>query len=224
MITKIVKYRGQTQFLYSIIPSHLEHAPMKVTYNGGIWEKKLYDIYKKLLNKDDIAIDIGAYIGTHTLPMSHFCKHVYAFEANPDIFKFLKINKEQNEIENITLFNTLLSDSNKELTFYKRTDGTSRVSNKVVKGLSLFLQADSLDKILNTDEKIKLLKIDVEGHEFNVLQGAKEIIKKSRPIIMIEVFKQSRNKLVEWCTENNYNAESLRGDDFLLTPIATTLN
>ena len=224
MISKIVKYRGETQFIFSIIQSHLEHAPMRVTYNGGIWEKKLYEIYKKILNKDDVVIDVGAYIGTHTLPMSHFSKKVYAFEANPDIFSYLKQNVEQNDIQNIELFNTLLSDSIQLLDFYKRNDGTSRVSSRAVKGKCLSLPADSLDNLLNIEEKIKLIKIDCEGHEFKVLEGAKKIIEKSRPIILIEVFKTNRDELFKWSIDNLYSVEGLRGDDFLLTPITTTLN
>lgn len=220
---KIVKYRGFT-FQYNIIQSHIDHAPMRVTYNGGIWEKKLYDIYRKLITKDDVVIDIGAYIGTHTLPFSHFAKKVYAFEANDEIYKCLQSNVEVNEIENITTYNTLLSDSNEQLNFYKRPDGTSRISNRVVKGQHQFLQGDSLDNILDTDEKIKLIKIDVEGHEFKVLNGAKKIIAKSKPIILIEVFKHNRKQLFEWCEKNNYDFTSLRGDDFLLTPITTSLD
>lgn len=221
MITKIVKYRGFT-FQYNLIQSHLEHAPMRVTYNGGIWEKKLYDIYRKLITKDDVVIDIGAYIGTHTLPFSHFAKKVYAFEANKEIYDCLKSNVELNEITNVTTYNTLLSDSNEQLSFYKRSDGTSRVSNRVVKGVCQLLQSDSLDSILDTEEKIKLIKIDVEGHEFKVLDGAKEIIAKSKPIILIEVFKHNRQQLFDWCELNKYNYTSLRGDDFLLSPITIT--
>jgi len=220
---KIVKYRGFT-FQYNIIQSHIDHAPMRVTYNGGIWEKKLYDIYRKLITKDDVVIDIGAYIGTHTLPFSHFAKKVYAFEANDEIYSCLQSNVDINLVDNVTTYNTLLSDSNEQLNFYKRPDGTSRVSSRAVKGQHQFLQGDSLDNILDTDEKIKLIKIDVEGHEFKVLDGAKKIINKSKPIILIEVFKHNRKQLFEWTDKNHYEFTSLRGDDFLLTPITTSFD
>ncbi|MHC5058884.1 MAG: FkbM family methyltransferase [Planctomycetota bacterium] len=216
-IVQIVNYID-FDIKYNLIESHLDHAPMRVTSRGHIWEKKIYNIYSKLLNKDDIVIDIGAYIGTHTIPMSKFSKKVYAFEANPDIFCCLKKNVECNSIENININNCLISDSKKQLDFYKRLDGTSRVSNKSVKGECLSLESDSLDNIIGTDEKIKLIKIDVEGHEFNVLEGCKKIIELHRPIIIIEVFKNKKKQLEEYVTNNNYNMTWLKGDDYLLEP------
>jgi FkbM family methyltransferase len=151
--------------------------------------------------------------------MSKFSKKVYAFEANPDIFGCLKKNVECNNIENVNINNCLISDSKTQLNFYKRLDGTSRVSNKSVKGECLSLESDSLDNIIGTDEKIKLIKIDVEGHEFNVLKGAKKIIELHRPIIIIEVFKNKKKQLEEYVTNNNYNMTWLKGDDYLLKPI-----
>jgi len=51
-----------------------------------------------------------------------------------------------------------------------------------------------------------------------VLAGAKNIIEKSRPIILIEVFKKNLNKLNEWSEANNYIITSLKGEDYLLEP------
>lgn len=217
----IVDY-GDFKLKYNLIESHLEHAPMRITSKGGIWEKKLFKLYSELLEKDDIVIDIGSYIGTHTLPMSRYSKRVYAFEAHPDIFNCLKSNVEVNSINNVILNNCLLSDNKKQLSFYKRCDGTSRVSNKTVKGQCLNLQSDTLDNIINLDEKIKLIKIDVEGHEFSVLEGSKNIINKHKPFIFIEVFKNKKKQLQEYVTNNNYNMIWLKGDDYFLSPISSS--
>jgi len=216
-MNSIVKYDG-FEYKYNLIDSHLLHPPTRVTANGKIWEKKLYNLYKTLLNENDVVIDIGAYIGTHTLPLSHFSKKVYAFEGNDDIFSFLNKNIETNNITNITPFNVVLSNSNNLLKFYERNTGTSRVSNKLIKGNCKVVEPKILDDLIPNDEKIKLIKIDVEGHEFEVLEGAKNIIEKSRPIILIEVFKKNLNKLNEWSEANNYIITSLKGEDYLLEP------
>ena len=47
---------------------------------------------------------------------------------------------------------------------------------------------------------------------------SKNIIEKSRPTILIEVFKKNLDKLNEWCQLNKYKIESLKGEDYLLEP------
>lgn len=216
-MNSIVKYDG-FQYKYNLIDSHLIHQPMRITANGKIWEKKLYNLYKTFLNKNDVVIDIGAYIGTHTLPLSHFSKRVYAFEGNDEIFSFLNKNIENNNITNITPFNVVLSNSNNPLKFYERNTGTSRVSNRLINGNCKEVQPKILDNLISNNQKIKLIKIDVEGHEFQVLEGAKNIIEYSKPIILIEIFKKNLDNLKHWCEINNYKFKSLKGDDYLLEP------
>jgi FkbM family methyltransferase len=213
-----VDYFGDFSINYHIMESHIEHAPMKATAKGHIWEKKLFHLYSQILEEDDIAIDIGAYIGTHTLPMSKLCSKVYSFEANSDIYLYHIKNIALNHIVNIEPHCVALSDSKSEVSFYKRDDGTSRISNRFQRGEPVKLQTDLLSSFINPKEKIKLIKIDCEGHEFQVLEGSKEIIKNSRPIILIEVFKNKLDKLTEWAKQNNYKIESIRGEDYLLSP------
>ena len=213
-----VDYFGDFSINYYIMESHIEHAPMKSTAKGHIWEKKLFHIYSQILEDDDIAIDIGAYIGTHTLPMSKLCKKVYSFEANSDIYLYHIKNIALNHIVNIEPHCVALSESKSEVSFYKRDDGTSRISSRHQRGEPVKLQTDLLSSFINPKEKIKLIKIDVEGHEFNVLKGAKELIDKNKPYILIEVFQNKLDQLTEWGKQNNYKIESLKGEDYILTP------
>jgi FkbM family methyltransferase len=76
-----------------------------------------------------------------------------------------------------------------------------------------------LDDIIN--EPIKLIKIDVEGSEFEVLAGAIGIIEEYKPIIILETFKTKRNlKLLDEFAEGfDYDYEYISGDNYLLTPI-----
>ena len=113
----IVKYTNFS-IKYNLLETHLAHAPMRVTSNGGIWEKKLYKIYEDLLTKNDIVIDVGAYIGTHTLPMAMLCNKVYAFECNEIIFINFFDSKKISSIVNgnkdskIIYLNPLISNFN----------------------------------------------------------------------------------------------------------------
>ena len=219
-ITSLVKYPNNLGLFYITLNSHAEHAPTKTTRNGKIWEKKLYDIYKNILKHEDIAIDVGGYIDSHSLPMSRFCNKVFVFEPNAELHKCIEQNIELNHIDNIILSNSAIGLESKVVKFFERDDGTSRISNRDILGRPKEINTYSLDNSINIldSEIIKLIKIDVEGHEYEVLEGAKNIIEKHKPQILIETFKNKRNKLFEWCKNNNYELLWLRADDFLLSP------
>jgi len=213
--------REKFELFYKVPPSHKEHAPARVTMNGKIWEKKLFDIYSNLLNETDIVIDVGAYIGSHTLPFAKCCSKglVYAFEPNKELYRTVSHNIELNLINNVRLYDVGVSSKSGYNILYEREDGTSRISKRNIKGNPTKIECVALDNFLPHINKCKLLKIDVEGHEFTVLEGAKHLIKKTKPNIMIEVFKAKREELKTWASDNKYNIQWLRGDDFYLTPI-----
>ena len=218
----LVNYRG-FQFLYRTIQSHSDHAPTKATIKGRIWEKKLFDIYKNLITKEDVVIDVGAYIGTHTLPFSHYAKQVIAFEPNQDCFGTLLVNLRLNDIKNVSFWDYALADKEGQEFFGSRNDGTSRfVSEKaqhVTQDVEM-VKTITLDKLYPHLNGVKLLKIDVEGAEFRMLKGAVDLIERNRPHILIEVFRHKREMLNEWCINNKYSKTWLRGDDFHLEPLS----
>ena len=224
-----VNYRG-FDILYSTLDTHKDHPPTAQTLKGKIWEKKLFYIYRDLLQPDDIALDCGAYIGTHALPMSKFCKEVHAFEMVEDIFNVLKLNKEENDCDNLFLYNVALSQNERNEWIAERQTGTSKIlteaqasramndsSNKLGKLKSK--KTKSLDQIFPEKTGIKLLKIDVEGNEFALLYGAEKLIERNRPHILIEVWRHKRETLKQWALRNKYKMEWLRGDDFYLEPL-----
>ena len=201
---------------YNWLESHVTHAPTKMTSKGKIWEKKLFDLYSTLLTKDDEVIDCGSYIGTHTLPFSHFAKTVYAFEPNKEIYSVLKSNIELNNATNIFSYCVGVSNKEGQLSFDNRNDGTSRVVKHTVKGKITTIETVRLDNLLSHLKNLKLIKIDCENHEFETLNGAMDLIKQNKPYILIECYKYKRDRLRAWCVDNNYNLEWLRGDDFFL--------
>jgi len=229
----LVEYDGRIlekgfSFRYNTIESHKDHAPTKATLKGRIWEKKIFDIYKNLIDKDDVVYDIGGYIGTHTLPMSHYAKTVVVFEPNPDICNCLISNIELNDADNVEVYELGLSNECSTAKFSKREDGTSRMYHKSFtktqmekwsnRHVIVDIETITLDSIAGEQKNVKLLKIDVEGHEFQVLRGAEQVIKNNRPHILIEVFKIRRPQLHQWAEENNYLVDWLKGDDFYLSP------
>ena len=72
---------------------------------------------------------------------------------------------------------------------------------------------------LNLDN-ISVIKIDVEGFELEVLTGALETIRKNKPVIILEIWPDNKEKYLTWFTNNlpEYDIESLNGWDWLLKP------
>ena len=153
------------------------------------------DVCPKLKSKA-ICLDIGANIGNHSVFFADYFTKIYAYEPNLRPFKLLEANAMLKN--NISTFNFGLSNANKtqKVVFDKSNIGSASLIHNTEKegaekagaGEAIF-QLKCLDKVLMPDEisKIAFMKIDVEGHEFNVLKGAVSTIKASKPIITLEV-------------------------------------
>ncbi|WP_027348867.1 FkbM family methyltransferase [Halotalea alkalilenta] len=139
-----------------------------------------------------VVLDIGANIGNHTLVFSIGAEKVYAFEAAPSIYKLLEKNVADNGVTNVFISNVALSDSSREAKIFVQMDGNlggSRLSkeesNNYAEERTFLIRGDDFVHA-HAIENIDLMKIDVEGHEKQVLEGLKESIEVNRPIIIME--------------------------------------
>lgn len=135
-------------------------------------------------------IDIGANEGkilNWMVQATPDARH-YAFEPIPVLFESLQ--KKFQGAANI--YQLALSDSksiskfNLVLTDYAYSGLKKRPYHKPQKDTTIEVQTDLLDNHIPANQKISLIKIDVEGGEFNVLKGAKNTIWNSRPILIFE--------------------------------------
>lgn len=207
---------------------HKKCSVIKRVMNGGIWEQKIATKIYKDCKKSTTVIDIGANIGAHTIHMLDAVSpdgFVIAFEPQIEISNCLKNTLDQIG-NNYIISNDLVSNQNSTSTFMTNGTGMSRIPLKngiYNKNWSKHtIKTITLDSFLqNKNYIISLIKIDVEGHEFQVLEGAKNTINKYKPIIYIEVWKHTGDidKLINWCLNNNYNHLSISPNDFKLEPI-----
>jgi len=174
----------------------------------------------EFINEGDVIFDIGANIGCFSVP---FAKKVgsngkvYAFEPQKFIFNLLKENAVCNELNNLQIFNNAIGDANTILELndfdYSQSGNfggitlTENYDNSVcakIKGTKKNkIKTLTLNNFLNL-KKCNFLKIDVELMESNVLKGAKEFIKKFRPIIWIENHLGYPNYLNKYLLKINY--------------------
>lgn len=143
-----------------------------------------------LLRKDDLFIDIGANVGSYTiLACSAIGAKGYAFKPIPDTYEKLIENIRLNHLEDeVTCLNMGLGDKTGTLSFSSDMDTVNHV---LVSGeLSqnpINVQVSTLDEVLG-DNSPALIKIDVEGYEFPVLEGAmKTLSQKSLMAVIIEL-------------------------------------
>ena len=151
--------------------------------------EKEIKIIPNLLVNCNRAIDIGANVGVWSYWLSKYAKQVESFEPNPKIFNVLKNIK----IKNVNSYNIALSNKSGsvDLLIPKGSKGFSNqgasLSSIKVQGehKSISIEAKCLDEYNFLD--VDFIKIDVEGHEHEVIEGAQETINKFKPTMVIEM-------------------------------------
>jgi len=131
--------------------------------------------------KGDLVIDVGSNIGTYALKSALSVSDVgkvFAIEADPNTYQKLVDNIELNNFQNVIPINLAAYDSEKTLKLYK---SDLSVSNSLIVDNKLGfveVKTSTLDKIVEQFRisKINWIKIDVEGVELQVLNGAKKIL------------------------------------------------
>ena len=172
----------------------------------GVYEKKELELFfdwLSFIQKDFLqgaAIDIGANIGNHSLFFSDYFKKVYSFEPNKNTFKLLSFNA--NLVNNIECFNYGLSDkeSTATMVFDKKNVGGAKLTGDLAADSDV-VNLRMLDQSISFEERVYLIKIDVEGHELEVLKGAKKTIGSHQPIIIFEQLSSEFNSGSSDCIE-----------------------
>lgn len=196
LATKLAKLRSESRpirFLTSRFLWHSGLCPLLTipcgdfrlrfypsAYSATLWfdpPQRLQDesVVRKLVTEGDVVVDVGANIGAITLAAARAAGdsgHVYSIEAHPRTYKYLRGNLRLNHAENVTAFNVACGNANGTVSFSdKRSDDQNSVAHA---GIPVSVRR--LDELI-PDQPIKLLKIDVEGYEKFVLEGAVNVLK-----------------------------------------------
>ena len=158
------------------------------------------ELLKNLSNKTTWFVDIGANIGTHTIPMSYHVDRVIAFE--PDDANFDLLSKNVAGLcairKNVTVTKMAIGDTLQEVNTQFDFGKT-----KIVQGTGI--KSAPLD-ILGLP-KVDLVKIDVEGQELKVLVGMRNILITYKPDMLIEMQDETTyNETFDFLKSCNYNA------------------
>lgn len=162
----------------------------------GEFEKKETDVIRKLVNSEDICIDVGANFGYYTVLMAKYGKEVHAFEPLTHTCKILQENISLNECCNVITNELALDKTESEKEIFLPDIGISgsfklhryKKSFKkfVIRTVSLDKYAADLDLT-----SIDFIKADIEGAELLMLEGGSSVLAKFKPILFLEVQKSS---------------------------------
>ena len=148
---------------------------------GESHQKEAFDIFVSFLKEGDVVVDAGAHVGTFSIPLALQGYSVIAFEPSSAAFTLLEQNIALNGVS-VDARNKGLGSQTSTASLRDGEDGNTG-SRSLVDGAGTIEIARLDDQVPHADA----IKIDVEGMELRVLQGAKKIIEASSPAVLFEV-------------------------------------
>jgi FkbM family methyltransferase len=189
---------------------HLDRDAASWIYKNDVTERPLiYWAIDNFASKDKNFVDIGAHLGIYSWTFAKYSNHVFSFECNPRTFCYLAANVALHDVvDNVTLFNNALGNKEDTLDYIIR--GLEGGENGfVIKNADDSEYKKKQIKVSKLDSfnltNIGLIKIDVEGFEKEVLEGAIETLKNNNyPPIIFESWSVARTDVVN-VKELRYN-------------------
>jgi FkbM family methyltransferase len=172
--------------------------PQEDQYQRRIYLTRTYEsgtlaLIRKTLRQGDIFIDVGANLGIMTLVASECVGDqgdIIAFEPSGHIRERLQRNLTLNDVSNVTLFPYALGASSGSAFLWNAPEGNigeSRVVKSETRGAER-IDVRTLDEIVNQNwdlARVRIIKIDVEGKELDVLRGAVRILEGATNAVLI---------------------------------------
>ncbi|MHA1491431.1 MAG: FkbM family methyltransferase [Promethearchaeota archaeon] len=166
----------------------------------GYYEFQKTQLFKKLVKPGMTILDIGTNKGYFTLLSAKKMKdegEILSFEPHPENYYWIKKSISANGYKSIKLFQIALFNKNGEMRLFEgsKSGHHSLVRNKDLG--SITIPTKKLDDIL-ADQKISrvdLIKIDVEGAEIQVLEGANNLLTQQSPKLLIDIHEIDRKKI-----------------------------
>ncbi len=173
-------------------------GPAQKIFRGLQYENETFEYINKLNLKGDI-IHAGAYFGDSIPALAKGIgdgQKIWSFEPSSENFRAAQITVSLNGLSNVHLYRNAIGDTHETKKIVttnpetgKALGATSRVVSSDDTSADEIIEVVTLDSAIPTDRNISLIHIDVEGYEIPALTGAKELIERNKPLIIIEANK-----------------------------------
>jgi FkbM family methyltransferase len=219
--------------------------PIKDKYVGG--SLKEYgqfcigelDLFTQFISPGAVVLDIGANIGAHTVPLAQLVGPggvVVAFEPQPVLYQILCANVVLNSIPNVLTYAMALGDCEGECLIpvldYSQPNNFGGI------GMDMVEEGDTVPLGMLDGfqlERVDFIKLDVEGFESKVLEGATNTIERCRPIMYIENDREDKSaELIQrlfnmgyrlwWHTPPLFHPNNFRGNKENVFPGVVSIN
>ncbi len=230
-LSQLAPHKARTLINYRLAQANVCGSAIKEVAPGvqmeldlSDWLQRLYylgevDQRRLILLREHVpmgatVVDIGANVGLYSCVLANHVGQagtVISFEPMPECLVQLHRNVEINEFNNVKIRPVALSNSVGMMELYVPPShpggpsGATKVWNPDDWNVVGNVQATTLDEAFHGD-RLDLIKIDVEGHEVNVIEGALSVIGKFLPIILCEVSHETRNTILNYASSLRYRA------------------
>jgi FkbM family methyltransferase len=177
---------------YQVLVRPKEHMGAALLYLGEQSDHQEFEIIRRFIRPCDICFDIGANIGYYTLMLAKVAKEIHAFEPVPLSYHLLKSNIMINGVSNVITNQCAVGNINGETSFNIAVDSAycGFCDTKIVRRAeSVRVSVIRLDDYCASHKisHVDFLKVDVEGAESLVLDGAPETLKSRPRFMMVEL-------------------------------------
>jgi FkbM family methyltransferase len=201
----------------------------RVIAASGVWEPHVTAMVSTLLSAGDVCVDVGAHTGYHTMLAARLVGpggRVYALEPAPAANAALRANVALNSAANVTVLRIAAGETDGRATIVTPPSGNSgEASTRIVTTAGLDLRTDEVlvhpvASVVDDSDvpRLRLVKIDVEGYEAEVLEGIEPLfVRGSRPAVIVEVHPHRVRETIA-AMERLQSAFSLRAFELVRVP------
>jgi len=185
------------------------------------YEDILFLSAKKLIisNKINFFLDIGSCWGIYSLRLSKIKKlKILSFDPIKKNISRLREMITINNLKNIKIYNTALGNKKGIVKLFGDADFTPNYSiyEKNQKNMSIS-KINKLDNIVKIKKKNLYLKVDIEGHEYSFIIGAKNIFLDNNVILQIELLKENKSKVFKYLSKYKFYLINSYQDDYIFS-------
>jgi len=182
-----VKLKDMPDFLYYPKKMALRSLYQVITESTDKKQWHYYEIPETQVMVNDVVVDCGAAEGLFSLMVANRCEEVYAIEPLPQFT--LSMEKTFSNYNNVHIIPCALSDKTGSA-FIDEHDISSTISSNG----SVAVELETIDNLFyRKGIKVNYLKADLEGFEMDMLNGASETIKHSKPKIAITTYHKAEH-------------------------------
>jgi FkbM family methyltransferase len=227
VVYTIPNYHNNEEAKFRIYKKDLVISP--IIKQGEIWEPPVFSALEKYIKPHHVVLEAGSFIGLHAVKISKICKKLICLEPVISSTNLLLHNLQLNECSNVEVYPCAISDEVgfSKFQFISNGNPGSTVLENNTEQYSDTRPWDPLPEdnynvpIFTIDflnlETVDVIKLDVEGYEIKALMGAIDTIRKNKPILIVEWWKEME-KTFQFIFDLGYKYERLNGYNYVFLP------